>query len=262
MAGERPAAPHVTERAIAEGGLMAEAETPCGIEDARAANLLDRPVVLFDFDGTLANTAPLVMKLAERTLAENGFTREQMGDLRRIVGPPLVDGFRDIFGLTQEEAERITGEYRRRFDTEAVPEDYPLMPGVADLLELLSQAGKRLAVATSRREGGARTMVAALGIDRYFETVMGLLEPVRHTKADSIRCALDALGAAPDDALMVGDRYHDVEGAHEVGVPCIGLSAGAAAPGELEAAGADLVLPAITDLLALFRGHLAADGRA
>ena len=237
-----------------------EAISPEGVEQ-----LLDRPVVLFDFDGTLADTAPLVMRLAERTLAENGFTREQMGDLRRLVGPPLVDGFRDAFGLTQQEAERITVDYRRRFDTEAKPEDYPLMPGARDLLELLSASGRRLAVATSRREKGARAMVAALGIDRYFGAVMGLLEPVRHTKADSVACALEALGAAPDDAVMVGDRFHDVEGAHEVGVPCIGLSAGAAAPGELEGAGAELVLPGMGDLFGLYRAHFrggnAASGR-
>ena len=219
-------------------------------------SLLDRPVVLFDFDGTLVDTAPYVMRLAAETLEDNGYTREWMGDLRRLVGPPLVEGFRDIYGLSQEEAERITAEYRHRFDTQTTPEDYPVMPGVEELLELLAQNGRKLAVATSRREGNARSMVAEQGLDRWFPVVMGLIEPHRRTKADSVRSALEALGARPEDALMVGDRFHDVEGAHEVGVPCVGIAAGASLPGELERAGAEIVVENVEALLGLYQAHL------
>ena len=45
----------------------------------------------------------------------------------------------------------------------------------------------------------------------------------RETKADSVRDALAALGATADDAVMIGDRFNDVEGAHAMGVPCIGI---------------------------------------
>lgn len=52
----------------------------------------------------------------------------------------------------------------------------------------------------------------------------------RETKADSVRDALAALGATADVAVMIGDRFNDVEGAHAMGVPCIGIYSGAAAP--------------------------------
>ena len=64
--------------------------------------------------------------------------------------------------------------------------------------------------------------------------------------------ALAALGATADDAVMIGDRFNDVEGAHAMGVPCIGIYSGAATPGEHEAAGADAVVHSVAELAKLF----------
>ena len=75
---------------------------------------------------------------------------------------------------------------------------------------------------------------------------------LREAKADSVRDALAALGATADDAVMIGDRFNDVEGAHAMGVPCIGIYSGAAAPGEHEAAGADAVVHSVAELAKLF----------
>lgn len=79
-------------------------------------------------------------------------------------------------------------------------------------------------------------MVDQLGWTDRFECVMGLNEPVRLTKADSIRDALEYMGVDAADVVMVGDRLNDIEGAHACGVPCIGVYTGAAQPGEHDAA--------------------------
>lgn len=198
-----------------------------------------RPVVLFDFDGTLVNTGGAVLQTVERVLRAHGFTTETMGDLNRFIGPPLLDCFRDTCGLTQKEAEHITAEYRAAFD-ELGPEDYPVMPGMDELADDLVAAGRRIAIATSRKEDRARVMASQLGLTQ-FEAIMGLNEPVRHTKADSVRDALAALDATPGEAVLVGDTVHDIRGAHEMGVPCIAVAFGAGDAAELEAAGADAV---------------------
>lgn len=70
-------------------------------------------------------------------------------------------------------------------------------------------------------------------------------------QGDSVRDALAALGATAGDAVMIGDRFNDVEGAHAMGVPCIGIYSGAAAPGEHEAAGADAVVHSVAELAKL-----------
>ena len=111
---------------------------------------------------------------------------------------------------------------------------------------------RRMAVATSRMEAKCIDMVHELGLCQ-FEAVVGMNPPQgRETKADSVRDALAALGATADGAVMIGDRFNDVEGAHAMGVPCIGIYSGAAAPGEHEAAGADAVVHSVAELAKLF----------
>lgn len=211
----------------------------------------DVPVVLFDFDGTVADTAHAVITSTRLTLAARGFTPEEMGDLRRMIGPPLRDSFHDFYGFSREEAEIVADEYREHFNTMSAA-DYPVFPGMRELLDTLVANGKRLAVATSRAEGKAKAMVDELGLTR-FEAVVGMNpDEGRCVKADSIRDALKLLGAAPSEAVMVGDRRHDIEGAHAMGVPAIGIYTGGAIPGEHEAAGADAVVHSVAELAGLF----------
>lgn len=207
---------------------------------ARALGLDRKPVVLFDFDGTIADTSRAIIRMARETLEARGFDVDALGDLHALIGPPLFDGFADLCHVPRETAIEITYEYRERFESQVTPDDYPALPGVRELLAALAARGTRLAVATSRLEGPAREMVESLGLT-MFEAVVGRLEPGRDTKADSIRGALALLGVDASEAVMVGDRRHDVEGAHEVGLPCIAVYTGAAPAGEHESAGADVV---------------------
>ena len=174
-----------------------------------------------------------------------------MGDLRRMIGPPLWKSFHDFYGFSREESLVVADEYRAFFD-ELGPEEYPVFDGIPELLDGLVAQGKRLAVATSRMEAKCVDMVGELGLSQ-FEAVVGMNPPQgRETKADSVRDALAELGATADDAVMIGDRFNDIEGAHAMSVPCIGIYSGAAAPGEHEAAGADAVVHSVAELAKLF----------
>ena len=81
-----------------------------------ALQLCERPVVLFDFDGTVADTGRAVMTSTRKTLAARGFSEAQMGDLRRMIGPPLWKSFHDFYGFTREESLVVADEYRAFFD--------------------------------------------------------------------------------------------------------------------------------------------------
>lgn len=209
-------------------------------ERARVLGLERKPVVLFDFDGTIADTSKAIIRMARETLEARGYDVDALGDLHALIGPPLFDGFADFCHVPRETAIEITHEYRARFEAEVTADDYPALPGVRELLRALSDCGTRLGVATSRLEGPAREMIRSLDLPP-FEVIVGRLEPGRDTKADCIRDALAQLGADPADAVMVGDRRHDVEGAHEIGLSCIAVYTGAAPAGEHEAVGADVV---------------------
>lgn len=94
-----------------------------------ALQLCERPVVLFDFDGTVADTGRAVMTSTRKTLSARGFSEAQMGDLRRMIGPPLWKSFHDFYGFSREESLVVADEYRAFFD-ELGPEEYPVFNGV------------------------------------------------------------------------------------------------------------------------------------
>ena len=212
-----------------------------------SAPFADRSAVLFDFDGTLADTGPFIMRCAHEALLRCGYAQEAEADLRCLIGPPLFNGFADLCHVSLEEGERITGVYREIFDAAASPDDYPLFPGMLEILTQLRAQGRKIAVATSRLQETVDYMIASLDLPP-FDAVVGRLEPGRDTKADCIRDAMAQLGVDADQSVMVGDRHHDVDGAHALGVPCIGVYTGGAAAGEHEQAGADFVAHSAADI--------------
>ena len=155
-----------------------------------ALQLCERPIVLFDFDGTVADTGRAVMTSTYKTLAARGFSEAQMGDLRRMIGPPLWKSFHDFYGFSREESLVVADEYRAFFD-ELGPEEYPVFDGIPELLDSLAAQGHRMAVATSRMEAKCIDMVHELGLCQ-FEAVVGMNPPQgRETKADGRRCRDD-----------------------------------------------------------------------
>lgn len=214
------------------------------VEGARAAApvvvppLSRRPCVLFDFDGTLADTKPAIVDTARRVLREWGMTDDEIADPGRLVGPPFPAAFSIVYGMSDEDAAEVTRRYRAIYAKLGL-ETHMLFDGMAELLYSLKAAGKRLAITTSKREEMAHTMLADNGVEQLFDVIVGQTDPTRADKTTLLGDTLAALGCSADEAVMVGDRFYDVEGAVANGVPCVGVYLGGTAPeGELEAAGA------------------------
>ena len=203
------------------------------------AGIVETPVVVFDFDGTLVDTGPAILKCAARSLEVHGYDPSEMHDLNLIIGPPLVDGFRQVADISREEALPLVATYREIFAREVVPSDYPPFPGMPELLHAL------------RAQGSSVTKMLAATSLPTFDAIAGRLEPGRDTKADCIAAVLEELGCAGDQAVMVGDRKYDVEGAHALGLACIGICGDASGRTELEAAGADALAASVDELAAL-----------
>lgn len=214
------------------------------VEGARAAApvvvppLSKRPCVLFDFDGTLADTKPAIVDTARRVLREWGMTDDEIADPGRLVGPPFPAAFSIVYGMSDEGAAEVTRRYRAIYAKLGL-ETHMLFDGMAELLYSLKAAGKRLAITTSKREEMAHAMLADNGVEQLFDVIVGQTDPTRADKTTLLGDTLAALGCSADEAVMVGDRFYDVEGAVANGVPCVGVYLGGTAPeGELEAAGA------------------------
>jgi phosphoglycolate phosphatase len=164
------------------------------------------------------------------------------------VGPPLRESFAELLGASDPLlVERALALYRERFTTVGLFEN-EVYPGIPDALMRLRDAGHELRVATSKPHVYARRILAHFGLLDLFVEVHGAeLSGERGDKTSLIRHIL--AGAPPGDTSMVGDRRHDVEGAHANGVEAVGVLWGYGSRAELEAAGADVLLPSLPTLL-------------
>ena len=171
--------------------------------------------------------------------------------LRSFVGPPITDSF-PRHGVPPELLTEAIAQYRAAF-TAGGMFDNAVFDGVPAALRELRESGFALAVATSKPEVYARPICERFGLSPLVDGVFGApLDEGTSTKADVIAKALANLGRTREDAarmLMVGDREHDVHGAAEHGIACLGVTWGYAAPGELERAGAVAVLDDVADLV-------------
>jgi phosphoglycolate phosphatase len=212
------------------------------VSDERRARLATvdprtRGTLLFDWDGTLCDTRAGIMATARTALLRWGMAESDLGDLSRLTGPTFPYAFSEVYGVSEQEAREISDIYHGIYD-ELGPEARPLFPGTRELLVSLSEAGKTLVVASSKRQHKLDAMVDEAGLRELFVLVVGAIHPERVNKQQVIGHVLQELSVRADDCVMIGDRFYDVEGAASVGVPCVGADFGTSQPGELAAAGA------------------------
>ena len=204
---------------------------------------------LFDLDGTLTDSGEGIMNSIRHALHKFGITEYEETTLRKFIGPPLAECFQKYFDLSPEEARKGI-DYYREYYTDGGMFENEVYHGVKELLEGLNAKGKTLIVATSKPELFAEQILEHFELDRYFEEITGSeLSGQRTRKAEVIAEALRRMAAAPEHTVMVGDRRHDVEGAHANGVRCIGVLYGYGGREELTEAGADEICGQVQDLI-------------
>jgi phosphoglycolate phosphatase len=210
-------------------------------------------LVLLDLDGTLTDPYEGITKSVAYALDRLGLPSVPEQQLRSFIGPPLQDQFASL-GLDAAGVAKAVDLYRERFAERGLYENR-VYDGIAAALTALTSASHRLAVATSKPTPFAERIVSHFGLAQEFVLITGAtLDGARRHKADIIQFALDSLGARATDALMVGDRAQDISGAATHSMRSIGVRWGYAEPGELEAAGADIIVDNPTELVAALVG--------
>lgn len=209
----------------------------------------DYRYVLFDLDGTLTDSAEGIVNSVIYALKKNGIEVPERSTLLPFVGPPLTDSFMKYFGMTLEESLHMIEDYREYFSENGWREN-SVYEGILGVLEQLRAQGKKLIVATSKPEIFAKRIVEHFGLADCFELVVGsTLDGSIGTKGQVIDCVLKQIGTEHrSEMVMVGDREHDVLGARENGLPCIGVLYGYGSREELEKAGAEAICPDVQSL--------------
>lgn len=207
--------------------------------------------ILFDLDGTLVESAPGIINSARHALKQMGLNTA-CADLR-FIGPPLIESFKRFCGLDQDTAAQTLKLYREYYVAEGMFQA-KLYDGIKELLPLLVQNGLNLYLATSKVQDYAVQVLEHFGLAGYFTFIGGAdFGSSRDSKAKVIGHVLQHTGLTPGDSLlMVGDRKHDVIGAHHFSIPCAGVLYGYGSAQELEEAGADCIVDSVNAL----RAHL------
>lgn len=203
--------------------------------------------VLLDLDGTLIDSAPGITSSLAWTFEQLGEPVPSPSALLEYVGPPLLQSFETIGGMSETEARQALATYRERYLDHGVT-NVTAYEGIETTLAAIRSSGLPSSLATSKPESLARLALTHLGLMDYIDVMTGASEDeVRSEKKDVIALALtrlEAFGADLSNPIMVGDRFYDVEGAAANGLPTIFVTWGYGSPAEQVGAVAVVSTPA------------------
>jgi pyrophosphatase PpaX len=207
--------------------------------------------VLFDLDGTLADTIPLIV--ASYQHAFRTVTGEEVDEdrARSWIGRPLLPALLEASPEHGHELDRVYREWNlantarliQRFD------------GVPELLADLGAAGVATGVVTSKRHHTARMALEGVEVDHLVDVVAALEDTDRHKPDPApLLHGANRLGVDPAGCVYVGDAVVDVEAAHAAGMAAVAVTWGAGEEGALAAAGPLALVRRVPDLSALLLG--------
>lgn len=212
--------------------------------------------VLFDFDGTLADSEPLITAAMIHALRTEGFavTAEQVRD---VFGPPFHEMAQLLVGaLSEPQIDRLRHAYFENYRAEQLPRVQPIA-GAAALLDALDRRAIPFALVTNKTVASAEEQLAHLGwSDRFVQVIGWDLVPKPKPAPDAALIALQRLGVPAERAAFVGDQTPDMECAAGAGIPVIIGLAHARGADSLAATGATYVAHTLAEVEAmLLRGE-------
>jgi phosphoglycolate phosphatase len=209
--------------------------------------------IVFDLDGTLIDSAPDLTEALNRVLAEQDLPPVSAAAVRHMVGDGAVKMIERGFaaagrpwddGLPLVLRDSFLAHYE-----DCLTENTVAFDGVVVALERLREAGLRLAICTNKPAAMSETILAHLGLDHFFASVLGG-DSLAVRKPDPLHLleTISRAGGSRDAAVMVGDSATDVGAARNAGVPVVVVSFGYTriAPAEL---GADALIGHFDELL-------------
>ena len=178
--------------------------------------------VIFDFDGTIADTSEGVLQGVRYALDKiNGSAdKYTTAQLRGFIGPVLNSSFQKITKLTPQQTTKAIELYREKYISGAMFK-CKLYDGMIEVFTALNARGVKISVASSKPHSQLLKVIEYLGLTKYFSAVVGALDDINNDKSYLIN---KATVATP--AIMVGDSIYDIMGATKANIPCVAVGYG------------------------------------
>lgn len=208
-------------------------------------------LVIFDFDGTLADTKENIILTFQMTMKELGVEIKSRQECAATIGLTLEDAFKVLYpGMAAEKYILLRDTYRRIFKENRKILVPGLFPEVMETLEELRRRGYLMSIASSRQSPSLQSFLEDMKIAHLFEYAVGG-DNVEHPKPapDAVLQILRHYNLSAEEAFVVGDMPFDINMATNAGVKSCGVTWGNADAAQLRESGANYVIDKMSQLL-------------
>jgi len=216
-------------------------------------------LILFDVDGTLVDSQNVIAASIRRAFQAYGMEPPSRERSLSIVGLSLVEAFTVLAG-PKAPVEGLAQAYKEAY-TVLHPDpanEAPLFPGAGECIaRLQGRDDVRLGLATGKSRKGVARLIAQQGWEGVFSTIQTADDAPSKPHPAMILQAVEELGVAPEDAMMIGDSSYDMAMARAAGVLPVGVAWGFQPVAALKEAGADRIVDSYDELEPVLQGFLA-----
>ena len=184
-------------------------------------------LIIFDWDGTLANSIDWIVQCIQQAAAEHGCNIPDTQAVKDIIGLSIEQALQILFPESDSQTrQNIARVYGTTFFSKPISRE-DLFPGVYDMLEQLKTQGYQLAVATGKKSAGLAKAIEGTGVADLFVTTRSADQTASKPDPLMIDEIVSELGISKQRTLMVGDSVHDLQMALNAQVASIAVTCGA-----------------------------------
>lgn len=204
--------------------------------------------ILFDLDGTLINTNELIIASFMHTLEKFYPGQYKRESVIPFMGPTLTESFSTV---DADRVDELITEYRR-FNIEMHDEFVEEYETVYETIETLHNKGYKIGIVTTKARNVVEMGLSFSRLKQFFDVVI-TIDDVQNAKPhpEPIQLALKKLDASPEETIMVGDNYHDIEGGKNAGTRTAGVEWSLKGKEFLETYNPDYMLVKMSDILSI-----------
>jgi len=182
-------------------------------------------LIIFDFDGTLADTSEGILNCHKHALVSMGRPMPTNEELAGIIGGQLLKTYIERFKFSEEDAIKAVKIYRDRYAEKGIYE-FNFYEGMKETLQSLKAKGYKTAIATLKAERFAKIMVENKGFSDLFDLIHGVDEKDTLTKTDLLDMCISELNVDKSEAILVGDSINDAVGAQKSKIDFLAVTYG------------------------------------
>lgn len=205
--------------------------------------------IIFDFDGTLADTSKLIVATMQKSIMDYGLPFRNEEEIKATIGVRLEEIPSMLWPTFQDVGEAFADIYRKNFEVLKDKIPVTLFPGVIETLSKLKEDGYLMAIATSRSLKSVEELTKLLGIRDFFQYLLGGDNVSEgKPKPESIYKILSEICWEKEETIMVGDMAVDMLMGKNAGLKTCGVTYGNGKLSELEESGADFIINTFPEL--------------